>query len=414
MLRSEHSIVRYDYQLRRVYPDRLRRNHDAVWLTAAESIINTYRMGIGSTRNELHQQVAETLERLPGCVPRRIAGFCKLLDDAGVYHKATADAAALRKRVFELSAAMHPIVETREGIFEKSLDDAHRLIADQIGLPWAEIADALFADVIELQRLRTFDETLEPHQLLARYNVAQTQTVLYKATVVRLDFAQHAPFIVRRAKLAGLMHRIQRFERADGPAYSMILDGPGSVLRESSRYGVRFAQLVPSLLCCDGWQLTAKIRSPGQHDDRAFRFELSPADGLRGERGEPDDFDSELERQIEQQWRNAPVDGWTLQRDREFLTLGQQVYTPDFVLLHLQSHRRIFIEVLGFWTPEYLREKRERLKKFSAATPGSGWLLMLDKKPTPAKQQLLDELSLPVITVKKSITPTQWIEAAKT
>ncbi|MEO1617227.1 MAG: DUF790 family protein [Planctomycetota bacterium] len=412
MLRSEHLIASYDFENRRVYPDRLRRGTDACWLMAAEEIIRVYRQGIGECRQVLHRQVAEQLEELPGCVPRRVTAFCKLLDDASAYRKAAGDAASLRKRVFESAAEMHPIVEMKEGIFEHSIDQARATICHQLGLDWEAIADGMFADVIELQRLREFDEKLQAGQLLSRYNVAQTQALLYKATAVRLDFSPRAPFIVRRAKLAGLMHRIERFEKPDGPSYTMILDGPGSVLRDTSRYGIRFAQLIPSLLCCEGWRLRAKLRSPSRHDERPFRFQLSPADGLRGEQNEPDEFDSELERAIERRWRDAPEPGWSLHRDREFLTLGQQVYTPDFVLQEHKTRRRIFIEVLGFWTPEYLRDKHERLRKFSAATPGTGWLLMMDKKPTAVKQQLLDDLSLPVIVLKKSVQPKDWITAA--
>lgn len=415
MLRSEHSIVRYDFQSMRVHPDRLHRVADAAWLPAADQAIQVYRGGINCQRQDLHAQVTACLEEIPGCVPRRIAAMCKLLDDAGHYHKAAGDAAAIRKRVFGLAASQHPIVETREGIFEHTIATVRESVGDELGLSWDQIADAMFADVIELQRLVTFDQSLDAAKLLSRYNVAQTQALLYKSTSARLDFTERAAFIVRMAKLAGLMHRISRTETDDGPAYSMILDGPGSVLRETSRYGIRFAQLIPSLLCCGGWSLRAKVAAPGSFDDRAsnnrlMRFDLSPADGLRGEKQTPDDFDSDVERAIEARWRQAPVDGWTFDRDREFLTLGQQVYTPDFVLHEIKTRRRIFIEVLGYWTPEYLQDKRERLKRFSAATPGADWLLMLDKKPTPAKQQLLDDVALPVIVLGKKVTPNHWIE----
>lgn len=412
MLRSEHSIVRYDFTSMSARPDRLHQHSDAAWLPAADEAIDVYRKGVGRPRQKVHEQVTECLENVPGCVPRRIAAFCKLLDDAATFRKASGDAAAIRKRVFGLAAPLHPIVKTREGIFEQTVDSARKIVADELGKPWEEIADAMFADVIELQRLQTFDTSLDAGGLLSRYNVAQTQALLYKARSVRLDFGPRAPFIVRMAKLAGLMHRIARTETDDGPAYRMILDGPASVLRDTSRYGIRFARLIPSLLCCDGWRLRADIAAPGRFDDRPMRFELSPADGLRGEQDSPDEFDSQIERAIEARWHAAPVDGWTLQRDREFLTLDQQVYTPDFVLQQRQTRRRIFIEVLGFWTPEYLNDKSERLKKFSAATPGAHWLLVLDKKPTPAKQDMLDEVSLPVLVLGKKTAGRDWIDVA--
>ncbi|MEM6469759.1 MAG: DUF790 family protein [Planctomycetota bacterium] len=412
MLRSEHSIIHYDFVGMRARPDRLRRIRDASWLEAADEILKFYRHGIQTPRQELHRQVSERLETLPGSVPRRIASFCKLLDEASEFHKASSDAAALRKRVFGLAASMHPIVQQREGIFEHTATVARQSIEKRLGLTWNEISDGMFADVIELQRLAEFDPALQAEQLLSRYNVAQTQAALYRANLVKLTFSEHAAFIVRMAKLAGLMHRVHRTETDAGPVYTMLLDGPGSVLRNTSRYGVRFSTLLPSLLCCDGWNLDARLALPNRQNAGTFLMRVSPKDGLRGEREEPEEFDSAVEREVEKQWRAAPVDGWLLRRDREFLSLGQQVYTPDFVLFDQRSRRRIFIEVLGFWTPEYLRDKRERLTKFSSATPGTSWLLIVDKKPSAAKQSMLDQLSMPVVVLRRSLKPRDWIAVA--
>ncbi len=42
---------------------------------------------------------------------------------------------------------------------------------------------------------------------------------------------------------------------------------------------------------------------------------------------------------------------------------GQKVFSPDFVFRH-EDGREVPMEVIGFWTTEYLREKVETLRLF--------------------------------------------------
>ncbi|HYH86533.1 MAG TPA: DUF790 family protein, partial [Pyrinomonadaceae bacterium] len=47
---------------------------------------------------------------------------------------------------------------------------------------------------------------------------------------------------------------------------------------------------------------------------------------------------------------------WSLERCAEVIVLGDAVFIPDFVLTHT-SGARVYLEILGFWTPEHLRER---------------------------------------------------------
>lgn len=412
MIRSEHAIASYDFHQRLVVPDRLRRQTDGVYLTAVARCLERYRGGKGRIRKELHAEVEECLGAIAGCTPRRVAAFCKLLDDASEFAQASGKAATLRRRVFSLASGMHPLVTEQAAGFETTLPTARQAIAAQLNVSWEEIEDQLFADVIELQKLRGFDQDLQPADLLARYNVAQTQAVLYRATRVWIEASSQAPYLIRQAKLAGLMHRVSRLaskHRQGTSVYRLTLDGPTSNLRETTRYGVRFAKMIPALLTCQNWQLDAEILGVG---NRLFRFHLSPADGLTSSATAPPDFDSELEKRIAETWYKHPVEGWTLARDQDFLVQGQQIYTPDFVLTH-RDGAKIYVEVVGYWTPEYLREKQQRLQQFSALPQAKDrWLLMFDRPPTATKRAALEPLSIPAVVVAKVKEPTAWIAAA--
>lgn len=357
MLTRELAIA--DYDGGRVLPDRLTRHRDAAYLRYAERILLLYRSGVGRTRRELHRDVHAVFANEAHCPMRRIDAFCKLLDDAAEFDRdRRGEARELRRRVFRLAGPLHPLVGSVDRLFEHQEAGAKRHIAQQLGRTWEEIDAGLFADVIEFHRLRKFDGYADAAALLARYNVAQTQAALFGASEMTVWATADFKTILRYAKLARLMHTIR--PTADG--YVIRFDGPASVLRETRRYGVAMARLLPALLACRGWRMHAVIRSRGR--GWLSRLELSPADGLTSHLPSPDEFDSDLEAAFAAKWGHEPREGWTLLREAEVLHVGQQVFVPDFVFEHGDG-QRVMLEIVGFWTPEYLQAKLETLARFA-------------------------------------------------
>ena len=280
----------------------------------------------------------------------------------------------------------------------------------EFGMPWQQIESSLFSDVIELQVLKSFPETFDAERLLSAYNVAQTQAALYRMIEARLRITRNVKSIVRQVKLAGLMHRIERLDGSP-PQYTIRLDGPQSNLRETTRYGVRLARVIPTLLQCDGWQLDVRVRGP---KSQSFRSTLSPADGLRSDLPNLECFDSTLEQEIDAAWRRNPVECWTWEHESELLCIGQSVLTPDFALRHLDGSLVIHVEVIGYWTPEYLAEKRTRLQQFLRHPDHAQrrWLLILSEKLKPDARESISSLELPVLVWNKRIAPKNWVDVA--
>ncbi len=77
----------------------------------------------------------------------------------------------------------------------------------------------------------------------------------------------------------------------------------------------------------------------------------------------PEEFDSSYEEAFAGKWGDEPRDGWRLVREGGILQKGQKVFIPDFVLEH-EDGRRVYLEIVGFWTPEYLQAKFESLQVF--------------------------------------------------
>jgi len=56
-------------------------------------------------------------------------------------------------------------------------------------------------------------------------------------------------------------------------------------------------------------------------------------------------------------------EGWTAHREAVVLHVGQLTFIPDFAFRH-EDGTEVLLEIVGYWTPEYLEEKRRRLTKF--------------------------------------------------
>ena len=76
-----------------------------------------------------------------------------------------------------------------------------------------------------------------------------------------------------------------------------------------------------------------------------------------------EDFASEFEQKM-----GGKRGHWQLTRESEVLLLGDTVMVPDFVLTDSKDEkRRILIELVGFWHPNYLRRKVEKVHAANCA-----------------------------------------------
>ncbi len=398
MLTKEHAIA--NYKQGALLPDRLLAGKHKQYLRYAEEMVGIYRQGTGKERKNLHAAVRKIFEHEPDCLPRRIDAFCKLLDDASEFKKdIPGKAANLRMKVFEMAAKYHPLVETKDRFFERNAAEVKVEIAEALGRPWDEIDDVLFADVTEYHRLATFNGFQEPRDLLAAYNVGQCQVALYRAIDITVWAASDFKTILRYAKLARLMHTIQRLENGE---LKFKFDGPASVLRQTRRYGVAMAKFLPSLLPCRQWRMTARIAT--RRKGYTLNFQLADRDRLRSNQELLDAFDSTLEENFAAKWGDGERDGWMLEREGDILYDGQKVFTPDFVLRH-RDGRTVYMEIAGFWTPDYLRQKGETLRQFQDRD-----ILLV------VAEQIADKLPvLPIATIryKSAILLNDVLEALK-
>jgi hypothetical protein len=124
----------------------------------------------------------------------------------------------------------------------------------------------------------------------------------------------------------------------------------------TERYGNSIARVLPSVIPSKNWELEGKIVLY----NRIAELKLSSNDGVHFPTNSYDkkEFDSGVEETFARRFRNL-VDGWEIVREPEPLLAGRGIMIPDFAFV--RKNIRVLIEIVGFWTKEYLEKKMRKL-----------------------------------------------------
>lgn len=304
--------------------------------------------GLGIVRNAARAA-------LRGLRPDRVEAVIKLLDEAATYDWPRRGSGAERRlRAFQAAAGQHPVLDRETGrrILTAALDSTPE--RDD------ELVAFLYPDYPEFHRLTAFPDTYTAGDLRADYDLAQAQALLYDAARVEVTAQSDLGHIVRYVRLSRLMHRIAR--EGGGP-YRITLDGPVSILRKTHAYGADFAKFLAALVQARDWHLDAEIMV--RKGWRRAWFSLSSAAGLRSSVPPPALFDSGLEVRFAAKFGERR-DGWRLRREAILLEAGEHLVVPDFAFIH-EDGTEVALEIVGYWTPEYLAAKFQKLRRVREA-----------------------------------------------
>ncbi len=330
---------------------------------------------------------------------RRLDGIARTLLDACRFepHPLAARAPAVREAVFAARGRLWPPTPG-DG------DAPYREAATSLGLTVDEARDALYADRPERRRL-VKAPAWDGQRLLDRYNLELARAVLLDAERVTVTARGGWRELFAAVKLARLMYRIERTGRR---RYRVELTGPASpFVARPRRYGVRFARVFPAVTRAPGWRIDAQIRG-----DRPGRFVLEPGGPIPSPRRRRASYDSRWERDLAAEFADRLGQerrGWSLARETTPVAAGEHVFLPDFTLRH-QDGREALVEIVGFWTPDYLRAKVEKVR-----AAGLHNLILVVYRGLAAGEQAaaLEELGAPVLWFadKPRISPV--LEAAE-
>jgi uncharacterized protein len=351
-----------------------------------------------------------------------VRGICHLLEQRCVYASpskifsdstnSNTSAIYLRRKIFEESSRTgYPVTENeRKHILEK--------VASKNNLTIDELEVAMWNDLDRNKYLKNFD-SLSPLQLVAWYNISILQTLLLNC--VKLVFSVYGGFnwkkILRKIKQLGLMYFLyyesnlksesnNRTKNQDvilngenGKRVICTVDGPLSIVRLTDRYGAAMAKLIPLIIQTEMWSIDATIlRKSVSGVKKTYRFQLSQKDKalplfdasnthfrpepnsegtLSFNKNDMYNFDSNVERKFMDKFLEFSI-GWKLTREPDPLILSDgKGFIPDFVFEKYGI--KVYLEIVGFWTKEYLKRKLEKIKDLltinSACSPCTDLLI---------------------------------------
>jgi hypothetical protein len=147
------------------------------------------------------------------------------------------------------------------------------------------------------------------------------------------------------------------------------VDGPASLFKETTKYGTALAKLPPTLVRAQEFRLEARIKE----GNNRYIFELDHSkrslfpfpDPYPGESADapPERFDSAVEANFYRRIRGVMRD-WEVKREPTIFKAGPHIFIPDFGFE--RRGVRCYLEIVGFWTPEYLKKKLAKLKATEA------------------------------------------------
>jgi predicted nuclease of restriction endonuclease-like RecB superfamily len=319
---------------------------DEEYVRAGEDLVALFESYEGRTRASLEESLQEYVGT--GTDYKILRGLIKLLTDRCEFETSSpVEPTEIRRAIFMKARLHHPVIdeESRARVFTES---ARELACDA-----ASLDGALYADLPENQTLTSF-ETITPAELLDLYNVAQAQALLYRSVEMRLwlepQAAEGYREIFGAIKAYRLIHTVRGNSRE---GYEVRLDGPASIFQRSQKYGIQMAVFLPALLLCTGWRMRAEIQTKR---GVAF-FELtSKQTRLRSHYDSAGGYENPVIERLASVWTRA-AGVWSLEQSGEVIDLGDSAFIPDFVLRNAETGARVFLEVLGFWTPEHLRDR---------------------------------------------------------
>ncbi len=309
----------------------------------------------------------------------------------------------------------------RKDLFEESSKRGYALtnyerteimntVASRVAASADNIAEDMWSDLEENMILEQFYK-ISPERLIAWYNLSLMQTLLFNC--IKLEFYVHGGSnwkrILRDVKRLGLMYNLQlqtlqhkeesnqTYQQMEETTYTKAygdtmedntiivcsIDGPLSIFKLTDRYGTSIAKLLPSIISAETWSIKAWIvRKTMSSGKKIYEFEISNLESptlLKEpyrdiENNDDKDnkekefptydataiyFDSNIEEKFASRFEQS-ANGWKLVREPDPLIVSNgKALIPDFMF---EKHgRRIYLEIVGFWTKEYLERKIQKI-----------------------------------------------------
>ncbi|MGF1513044.1 MAG: DUF790 family protein [Elainellaceae cyanobacterium] len=315
----------------------------------------------------------------------------------------------LRQRVFAQAAQAAPLPAAAAATLQRVADYLTQELGQDVHPE--QVRQGLYADLNENRVLTEFSAPT-PEALVHLYNLSQVQGIFYKASQLVITAHRNDPgeykLLFRYLKLFGLMAYI---EGDADHGFTITIDGPTSLFKPSTRYGLSIAKLIPALLHVTRWSLVADLhwRDTYSNTTRTGRYTLDSDCGLVSHYPPGKVFESMLEASFVDRWRSLKTP-WRLEREVDLIPIPGSVMIPDFRLVHPDGRERL-LEIVGYWRPEYLRKKFSQVRQ----SDRSDLILAVSERLNLEKAGVkIDRIPVPIVWFKQKLSPKAVLEVLET
>ena len=319
----------------------------------AASALALVRAHVGLPRGALVEAWAQVAVA-PSEIRLARALFKLALDRCEFDEGVAIDPVELRREIFTRSATLR---RSTTGDFTRHAPLLE--IAQTRGVDVDTIEEALYADLPTAHVLRKADLP-SPDGLLSTYDLAQHQAVLLRAVRLRARVfcASAAGYraIFRKLKFHRLLYTLEKLGRNAG--YAVDIDGPFSLFEQTTKYGLKLALALPAIMDGDTWDVAAELRWGKDRRPLSYRLRGGAATGqAEATTGLPDEVTALL---ADLGGLKSPWQGFPAETILDLAGIGACV--PDLEFVHRESGRRVFLEVLGFWSRAAVWKRVEMAK----------------------------------------------------
>ncbi len=378
---------------------------DAKHLNIATEMINCFQETLGKTQGELDKRLQEIEGYDPNYRLKR--GLAHILRGSFSTFEIISplEPIELRKRVFAAAAEVVPSIQstalTLENLGTKLSQELNREVLPD------EIRKGLYADLQENRILTQFDAPTS-EALLHRYNLSQVQGIFYKASHIQLNAHRNDPgeykLLFRYLKLFQLMTYI---EGDADQGFTLTIDGPYSLFKPSTRYGLALAKMLPALLHVTKWSLHATLQNRDTYT-RAWktgRFTINSDCDLVSHYPPGKPYDSMLEASFAERWVKSKTE-WKLEREVDLIPIPGSVMIPDFRLVNPDG-RVFLLEIIGYWRPEYLKKKFSQVRSAEC----DNLILAVSERLNLEKAGVkIQDVPVPIVWFKDKLSPKSVLE----
>ena len=350
-------LIRFSYRGTNIYPSCIKVGEK--YLTISEELINIYKKQEGKTRGDLDRAIKSYIGAGTDYKIKR--GLSRILQtECSEFNIMSAKTPyEIRKKIFTLASENFPVTQRPDKIHPVSREDIINAVSKELEITPEDIEEGFYGDLIENHVLSTFDEP-EPLWLINRYNLAIAQGILYSCIQLKITAYRNLPVrykqLFKFIKFYRLMHQVKGDVEC---GYEILLDGPVSMFKKSRKYGIHMSTFLPALLLCTKWKMEAEISC---NDRKTRSFHLEDGCDLVSHYTDEGDYDSLLEEKFAERFEALNSD-WLLERETEVVNLKETVFIPDFTFHNKNDGRIAYLEIVGFWSPDYLRRKFKKLKQ---------------------------------------------------